>query len=124
MKVSTCFSDAPADSSPEVLAVTPGVDPSLALLQQGPCLVVVIFTLADASFTMKISVQRGANALAPYGCVSLLDNGSPQTLIRLDVLDSTLSVGQYPSRASGNALLVPGVVLANLLLCKHRRAPA
>ena len=33
---STCFSDAPADSSLEVLAVTPGIDPSLALLEHSP----------------------------------------------------------------------------------------
>ena len=30
--------------------------------------------------------------------------------------------GQHPSRARGNTLLVPGVVLANLLLCKLGRA--
>ena len=36
---STYFSDAPADHSPEVLAVAPSVDPSLALPEHGPCLV-------------------------------------------------------------------------------------
>ena len=90
---STCFSDAPADSSPEVLAVTPGAVPSLALPENGPCLVDGIITLDDASFTTKIAVHSGANALAPYGCVALLDTGSPQTFIIRDVLDSMLSVG-------------------------------
>ena len=121
---STCFSDAPADSSPEVLTVTPGVDPSLALPEHGPCLVGGIITLYDASFTTKIAVFSGANALAPFGCVALLDTDSPQTFIRGDVLDNMLSVGQHSPRATGNALLDPGVVLANLRLCKRRRASA
>ena len=90
---STCFSDAPADSTPEVLAVTPGAVPSLALSEHGPCLVDGIITLDDASFTTKIAVHSGANAVARYGCVALLDNGSPQTFIRRDVLDRMLSVG-------------------------------
>ena len=88
---SICFSDAPADISPEGLAVTAGVDPSPALPEHGPCFVGGIITLDDASFTTKI-VVRGANALAPYGCVVLLHTGSPQTFIRRDVLDRTLSV--------------------------------
>ena len=33
---STCFSDAPADNSAEVLAVAPGVDPSVALSEHSP----------------------------------------------------------------------------------------
>ena len=90
---STCFSDAPADSSPEVLAVTPRVDPSPALPEHGHCLLGRIITLVDASLTTKIAIHSGANALAPYGCVALLDSGFPQTLIRRDVFDSMLSVG-------------------------------
>ena len=93
---STCFSDAPADSSPEVLAVTPGAVPSLALPENGPCLVDGIITLDDASFTTKIASHSGANAVAPCGCVALLDTGSPQTFIRRDVLDRMLSVGAAP----------------------------
>ena len=87
---STCFSDAPANSRPEVLAVTPGVDPSLALPEHGPCLIGGIITLDDASFTTKIAVHSGANALAPYGWVALPDTGSPQTFIRPDLLDRML----------------------------------
>ena len=90
---STCCSDTPADSSPEVLAVTPGVVPSLALPIHGPCLVDGIIPLDDASFTTTIAVHSGANAVPPYGCVALLDTGSPQTFIRRDVLDCMLSVG-------------------------------
>ena len=90
---SACFSDAPADSSPEFLAVAPGADSSLALPEHGPCLVGGITTLHDASFTTKIAVHSGAHALAPYGYVVLLDTGSPQTFIRRDVLDNMLSVG-------------------------------
>ena len=76
-EVSTFLSDAPANRSPEVLAVMPGVDPSLAIPEHGPCLVYGIITLDDASFTTNIAIRRGANALAPYGCVALLDTGSP-----------------------------------------------
>ena len=73
---STCFSDALVDSSPEVLVVTPGVVSSLALPEHGPCLVDGIITLDDASFTTKIAVHSGANAVTPHGCVALLDTGS------------------------------------------------
>ena len=90
---STCFSDPPADSSPEVLDVTPGVDSSLARPKHGPSLVGGIITLDDGSFTKKIAVHSGVNAVAPFGCVALLDTGSPQTFIRHDVLDRILSVG-------------------------------
>ena len=90
---STYFSDAPADHSSEVLAISPGVHPSLSLSEQGPCLVEGTITLDDAYFTTKIAIHSGAGALAPSGCVALLDTGSPQTFIRRDVLDRMLSVG-------------------------------
>ena len=89
---STCFSDAPADSSLEVLAVTPGVDPSLALPEHAPCLVGGISTLGDASFTTTITVHNGYNALGSYVCVELLHTGSPQN-VRRDVSDIMLSLG-------------------------------
>ena len=81
------------DHSPEVVAVAPSVDPSLALPEHGPCLVGSTITLDDASFISKIAVYSGAGVLAPCGCVALLDTGSPQTFIRCDVLDRMLSVG-------------------------------
>ena len=74
---STCFSDTPANNSPEFLAVTPGVDPSSAPPEHGPCLVGGVITLDDASFPTKTAVHSGANALAPFGCVSLLDTVVP-----------------------------------------------
>ena len=120
---STCFSDAPADSSPEVLAITPGVGPSLALPGHGPCLVGGIITLDGASFTTKIAVHSGANASRPMVAWRSL------TLVpHRHSSDATYRIacsrwGQHPSRASRNVLLVPGVVLANLR-CKRRRASA
>ena len=78
---STCFSDAPAGNSPEVFAVAPGVDPSLAQSEHGPCLVGGIIALDDALVTTKIAFHSGPNALAPFGCVALFDTGSPQTFI-------------------------------------------
>ena len=92
-KFSTCFSDASADNSSEVLVVTTGVDPSLALSEHGPCLIGGIITLDQDSSTTKIAVHSGANALMHSGCVAILDTGSPQTFIRCDVWDSMLSVG-------------------------------
>ena len=68
----------------------------------GPCLVGGIITLENASFTTKIAVHSGANALAPYGCVALLDTGSPHTFIRRDVLDRMLSVGAASVACEGN----------------------
>ena len=92
------FSNAPAYHSPEMLAVASGVDLSLALPEHGPCLVGGIITLEDDSFTTKIAVHSGANALATFGCVVLLDTGSPQSFIRRDVLERACSRwGQQPS---------------------------
>ena len=85
------FSDAPADHSLDVLAVAPGVD--LALLEHGPCLIGGISTLDDTSFTTKIAVHNGPNALTSFCCVALLDTGSARTFIRRDILDSMLSGG-------------------------------
>ena len=51
---STCCSDTPADSSPEVLAVTPGIVSSLVLPGHGPCLVDGIITLDDSSFATRL----------------------------------------------------------------------
>ena len=93
LELSTCFSDAPADHSPEVWAVAPSVDPSLPLPEHGPCLVGGTITLDDASCTTKVAIHSGAGVLAPFGWVALLDTGSPQTFIRGDVLGRMLSVG-------------------------------
>ena len=124
-KFSTCFSYTRADNSPEVLTVALVVDPSRALSAYGPCLVGSIITLDDASFTAKIAIHSGANALAPFGCVALLDIGFPHG----PSLGATCWIAcsrwrSHPSRAKGNALLDPGVVLANLPLCKFRRESA
>ena len=93
LEVSKVFSDVPADRSHEVLAVAPSVDPSFALPEHGPCPVGGPITLDDATFTTKIAVHSVAGVLAPLGCVTLLDTGSPQTFIRRDVLDRMQSVG-------------------------------
>ena len=44
------------------------------------------------SLTTKIAIHSGADAIATYRCVALLDTGSPQTFIRRDVLDRRLLV--------------------------------
>ena len=89
---STLFSDAPADQSQDVLQIASGVGPGLALPEHGPCLVGGTVTLDDVSFTTKIAIHSGGDAMAPYSCVALLDTGSPQTFIRRDVLDRMLLV--------------------------------
>ena len=109
-EVSTCFSEAPADSSAEVLAVTPGADPSLALPEHGPCLVGGIITLDDAflpqrmRFTVELTPSR---PMAAWRSLTL----APHRLSS----DATYWIacsrwGQHPSRASRDALLVCGVV--------------
>ena len=90
-ELSTRFSDA-SDNSPEVLAVSPGVDPVLALSEYGPYLVGGIVTLDDASLNMEIAVHGGANALVPVVACRSFDTSSAQTFIRRDVLDGILLV--------------------------------
>ena len=64
--------------------------PWLALSEHGPCLVGGTMALDDISFTTKIAIHSGGDTIAPYRCVALLDTGSPQTLIRRDVLGRML----------------------------------
>ena len=59
----------------------------------------------------------------------LMSAWSSFTLVPHRTSDATYRIscsrwGQHPSRKKGNALVVPGVVLASLLLCKLRRASA
>ena len=89
----TYFSDAPADQSQEVLEIASGVGSGLALSEHGPCFVGSTVTLDDVSFTTKIAIHSGGDAITPYRCVALLDTGFPQTFIRRDVLDRMLLVG-------------------------------
>ena len=89
------FSDAPADHSPDVLAVTSCAAPTSAdtpsLPEHGPGLVGGTITLDDASFTTKITVHSGTTASTVFGCVALLDTGSPQTFTHRDVLEQMLA---------------------------------
>ena len=80
------FPDPTADHTSEVFAVAADFDPSLALSEHGPCLVGGTITLDDACFPLKSAIHSGANALVPFGCLTLLDTGSPQTFITRDVL--------------------------------------
>ena len=122
---STCFSTAPAAyHSPEVLAVAPGVDSSLARSEHSPCLVGDIITLDDASFTTEIAVHRGANALAPFGYVPLLDTGSLQTFTGRGALDITLSVGGASPACERKCASHLGVIFTTSLLYKLGRASA
>ena len=117
-KISTYFSEAPDDQSQEVLEIASGVGPGLALSENGPCLVGGTVTLDDISFTTKIAIHSGGNAIAPYRCVALLDTGSPQTFIRCDVLDHMFLVAViYLLRASGLSTPsspIPGVGFGGL----------
>ena len=96
----------------------PRVDPSLTVPEHGPCLVDGIIPLDDAFFTTKIAVHRGANALAPYGCVALLDTGPPHTFIRRDILDRMLSVGAAAVACDRKCSSRSCSFLVNLLPCK------
>ena len=74
---STNVSDAPADQSHEGLERASGVGPSLAQSKHGPCLVRGIVTIDDVSFSIKIALHSGGDAITPYRCVALLDTGTP-----------------------------------------------
>ena len=98
---STYFSDAPDDQSQERLEIASGVGPGLELSEHGPCLVGGTVTLDDVSFTSKIAIHSGGDAMAPYRCAALLDTGSPQTFIRRDVLSRMLLVGTASAACEG-----------------------
>ena len=83
-----------------------------ALPEHGPCLVGGTVTLDDVSFTTEIAIHSRGDAIAPYSCVALLDTGSPQTVIRSDVLDRVLLVGAASSACERPSSLDLGVVLA------------
>ena len=101
---STHFSDAPADHSPDVLAVdfcaapTTADTPSLPV--HGPRFVEGTITLDDAFSTTKITVHSATTASTVSGCVALLDAAPPQTFIRRDVLEQMLGVARPPLIAS------------------------
>ena len=90
---STFFSNTSADESQERLEIAYGVGPGLALSEHGPYLVGGTVALDAVSFTTKLAIHRGGDAIAPYRCVALRDTGSPQTFFRRDVLDLMLLVG-------------------------------
>ena len=94
---STCFSDAPADHSPEVVSVVPNVDPPLALSEHGPCL--VGGTIIESRFTAEL-------ASSPFWlCGASRHWLSTYFFIRRDGLGRVLSVG------------------AASILCEHTCAP-
>ena len=78
---STNFSDAPADHSPDVLAVASCAAPTPAdmplLPEHGPGLVGGTITLDDAYFITKITVHSGTTASTVVGCVALVNTGPP-----------------------------------------------
>ena len=74
------------------MEIASGVGSGLALSEHGPCFVGSTVTLDDVSFTTKIAIHSGGDAIAPYRCVALLDTGSAQIFIRRDVLDHMLLV--------------------------------
>ena len=116
LESSTRFSDAPADHSPEVLAVASNIDPFLALSERSRSLVRGTITLDDAHFTTKIAIHSGAGVLAPFGCMALLATGSSQIFIRKMFRIACSRFSRHPSRASRNTPPVLGGGLSNRLL--------
>ena len=64
-----------------------------SLPEYGPDLVEGTIALHDASFTTKSIVNSGTTASTVFGCAALLNTGSPQTFIRLGVLEQMLAGG-------------------------------
>ena len=125
---STSFSDVPAENSPDVLAVAPGLDPSLALSEHASLsrrryhyARQRLFHHEDRGsqrFTAELTpsrvfAARHSSTLVPH---------RPSSCATYWI--SCSRSGSNPSRANGNAPLDPVVVLANLPLWKLRRASA
>ena len=107
----------PSDHGGDILAtmsaVYAGQHPPL-LAELRPCLVAGVVTMHDSSFTTKMKIQSGPVAVQP-GCVTLLDTGSPQTLINTHALESMKRAGaasaickrHTPPRSGGGVRQVP-----------------
>ena len=106
LELSTHYSDGPADHSSEASAVSPTVDPSLALPEHGPCFVGGTITLDDASFTTKIAIHSGAGVLAPtWRFLTLAPHRlSSDEMFRI----ACTRLVRHPSRVSRNAPVLGG----------------
>ena len=111
VRVSINFTDAPADHSPDVLAVAPCTIPALAntpsLPEHSPSLVRSTITLDNASFPAKIATNNSGTATSTaFGCVTLLETGSPHTFIRREVKEQMISAGAVTIYFAGRTLLL------------------
>ena len=121
---STSFSDTLANSSYEVMDVTPRADPIAVLPEHGPCIVGGIITLDDAFFTTKIAVHSDDNPLRPTASWRSLTLAPHRPSSDATYWIAFVREGKHPSLESGNVLLIPEVMLTNLPLRKLRRASA
>ena len=103
---------APADHSPDVLAVAscaaPNPEDTPSLPEHGPGLVGGTITLDDASFTTKKTVHSGTTASTVFGCVALLDTGPPRLSSAVTFWSRCFRVARPPLFTSRALPLVPG----------------
>ena len=95
-----------------MLAVASQADTS-SLPEHGPGLVEGAIALDDAAFTNTVSVYRGTTASTVFGCVALLDTGSPRLSSAIPYWSRRLRVPRPPLIASRALPLVPGGDAAN-----------
>ena len=81
---STLSPNVPPDHGDDVLSVTKSAghiaQNDQPLAEQGPCLAPGIVSMDHSTFTAKIKILSGLTS-AQFGCVALLDTGSPQSFI-------------------------------------------
>ena len=91
--LSAFLNPAPDDHTPEVLLtnVTRGDQPLMS--EQGPDLISGVVTMDDVTFTTLPSLTSGASATSQFRCRTLLDTGSPQSLIHQGAFEQMVATG-------------------------------
>ena len=127
---STLELNVPSDHGGDVFSVTSTAGDSApvaqTLAEQGPCLVPGLATMDHSSFTTKVKAHSG-HASTAFGCVALLDKGSPQTFLTRTAWEhmvhsgaaSTVCETQAPPRSWGGFGLSPP--LADFRQCPPER---
>ena len=86
--------EVPRDHSDEVLVTNSKSfsDEFPRVVEHGPDLKPGTVTVCNETYTTRVRVHSGPDARSTFGCIGLLDTGSPQTFIREDAWDKMKSI--------------------------------